>query len=235
MTAAARLAKVEGDLELISREVRRAISLAAMYSRCTEFHDIVDMMSESMEGWGFLTVRDALHRDLIVTLMGVVERGQDRTACLGVLLKMLGDPQVIEEVKRGPSRHPEAAALIAAARCDYEDLHVETMLKSLRTLRDRVIAHVERGEVKHGVRLGDERQILLKVIPIVEKIAKALRGEEYHLTELREEWASNADVFWSHVDDRKSGATLVIPRGGRIRAGRRRCPGDGARPSGRAW
>ena len=199
MTAAARLAKVEGDLELISREVRRAISLAAMYSRCTEFHDIVDMMSDSMEGRGFLTVRDALHRDLIVTLMGVVERGQDRTACLGVLLKMLGDSQVIEEVKRGPSRHPEAAALIAAARCDYEDLHVETMLKSLRTLRDRVIAHVERGEVKHGVRLGDERQILLKVIPIVEKIAKALRGAEYHLMELREEWTSNADVFWSHV------------------------------------
>src|SRR5260370_6587963 len=199
MTAAARLAEVEGDLELISREVRRAIFLAAMYSRCTEFHDIVDMMSESMEGWGFLTVRDALHRDLIVTLMGVVERGQDRTACLGVLLKMLGDPQVIEEVKRGPSRHPEAAALIAAARCDYEDLHVETMLKSLRMLRDRVIAHVERGEVKHGVRLGDERQILLKVIAIVEKIAKALRGAEYHLMELREEWTSNADVFWSHA------------------------------------
>jgi hypothetical protein len=170
-----------------------------MYSRCTEFHDITDMMSDSMEGAGFLTIRDALHRDLIVTLMGVVERGQDRTACLGVLLKMLGDPQVIEEVKRGPSRHPEAAELIAAARCDYEDLHVETMLKSLRMLRDRVIAHVERGEVKHGVRLGDERQILLKVIPIVEKIANALRGEEYHLMELREEWASNADVFWSHV------------------------------------
>jgi hypothetical protein len=199
MTADARLTKVEGDLELISREVRRAISLAAMYSRCPECHDIIDMISDSAEGSGFLTIRDALHRDLIVTLMGVVERGQDRTACLGVLLKMLGDPQVIEEVRRGPSRHPEAAALIAAARRDYEDLHVETMLRSLRMLRDRVIAHVERGQVKHGVRLGDERQILLKVIAIVEKIAKALRGAEYHLMELREEWASNADVFWSHV------------------------------------
>src|SRR6266404_8615897 len=199
MTADARLTKVEGDLELISREVRRAISLAAMYSRCPECHDIIDMISDSAEGSGFLTIRDALHRDLIVTLLGVVERGQDRTACLGVLLKMLGDPQVIEEVRRGPSRHPEAAALIAAARRDYEDLHVETMLRSLRMLRDRVIAHVERGQVKHGVRLGDERQILLKVIAIVEKIAKALRGAEYHLMELREEWTSNADVFWSHV------------------------------------
>jgi hypothetical protein len=199
MTADARLTKVEGDLELISREVRRAISLAAMYSRCPECHDIIDMISDSAEGWGFLTIRDALHRDLIVTLLGVVERGQDRTACLGVLLKMLGDPQVIEEVRRGPSRHPEAAALIAAARRDYEDLHVETMLRSLRMLRDRVIAHVERGQVKHGVRLGDERQILLKVIAIVEKIAKALRGAEHHLMELREERASNADDFWSHV------------------------------------
>src|SRR5260221_5232548 len=139
MTAAARLAKVESDLELISREVRRAISLAAMYARCREFHDIIDMMSDSMEGRGFLTIRDALHRDLIVTLMGVVERGQDRTACLGMLLKKLGDPQVIAEVKRGPSRHPEAAELIAAARCDNEDLHAETMLRSLRMLRDRVI------------------------------------------------------------------------------------------------
>src|SRR5713226_7845787 len=83
MTADARLTKVEGDLELISREVRRAISLAAMYSRCPECHDIIDMISDSAEGWGFLTIRDALHRDLIVTLMGVVERGQDRTACLG--------------------------------------------------------------------------------------------------------------------------------------------------------
>jgi hypothetical protein len=52
MTAAARLIKVEGDLELISREVRRAISLAAMYSRCTEFHDITDMMSDSAAGRG---------------------------------------------------------------------------------------------------------------------------------------------------------------------------------------
>jgi hypothetical protein len=199
MTAAARLTKVDGDLDLISREIRRAISLAAMYSRCTEFDDIIDMMSDSREGRGVLAIRDALHRDLIMTLMGVVERGQDRTACLGVLLKMLGDPRVIEEVRCGPSRHPEAAALIEAARCDYEELHVETVLKSLRMLRDRVIAHLERGEVKHGVRLGDERQILLKVIPIVEKIAKALRGAEYHLMELREEWASNADVFWSHV------------------------------------
>src|SRR5260370_34501187 len=100
MTAAARLAKVEGDLELISREVRRAISLAALYSRCTEFHDIVDMMSESMEGWGFLTVRDALHRDLIVTLMRVVESGQDRTAYLCVTLNMLRDAMEIVVVKR---------------------------------------------------------------------------------------------------------------------------------------
>jgi hypothetical protein len=213
MTAAARLTKVEGDLELISREVRRAISLAAMYSRCTEFRNIIDMMSDSAEGRGVLAIRDALHRDLIVTLMGVVERGQDRTACLGVLLKMLGDPQVIEEVGRGPSRHPEAAALIAAARCDYEDLHVETMLKSLRMLRDRVIAHVERGEAKHGVGLGVERQILLKVIAIVEKIATALRGAEYDLMALREEWASKADVFWSHV---ARAATAQLGDGGAL-------------------
>jgi hypothetical protein len=200
MTASARLAKAKGDLELVSREVRRAISLAALYTRCTEARDVVETMSDSVEGWGFITVRDALHRDLIVTLMGVVHRrGQDRTACLGVLIEMLGDPQVVKEIERSPSSHQDSIELLASARRDYEGLCAGPMLKALRALRDKVIAHVERGDVKHGARLGDEREILLKVIPIVEKIAKALNGEEDRLMELREAWAENADAFWSHV------------------------------------
>jgi hypothetical protein len=200
MTAARRLEKAQKTFAVVRRELERAIALEALYARCASAPDILETMEHSMEGRGFLMVRDAIHRDLTVTLMGIVERGQERTACLGVLLGILDDAQVVDALKRsGATAGKDADAFIAAARQAYSALHVEQTMKALRTLRDKVIVHVERGDVKHGAKVGDARKVLEKVVPIVQNLGRALGRGDLCLPARQERWARHADRFWRHV------------------------------------
>jgi len=199
MTATSRLEKARKTFTVIRRELERAIALEALYARCAAAPDILEAMEHSMEGHGFFIVRDAIHRDLTVTLMGIVERGQERTACLGVLLGILDDARVVDALKRSATARKDAGAFIAAARQAYSALHVEQTMKALRTLRDKVIVHVERGDVKHGAKVGDARKVLEKVFPIMQNLGRALGEGDLCLAAQQERWARHADRFWRHV------------------------------------
>jgi len=199
MTATSRLEKAQKTFTVVRLELQRAIALEALYARCASAPDILETMEHSMEGHGFFMVRDAIHRDLTVTLMGIVERGQERTACLGVLLRILDHAQVVDALKRSATTRKDADAFIAAARQAYSALHVEQTMKALRTLRDKVIVHVERGDVKHGAKVGDARKILQKVFPIVQNLGRALGQGDLWLPAQQEQWVQHADRFWRHV------------------------------------
>jgi hypothetical protein len=73
------------------------------------------------------------------------------------------------------------------------------MLKSLRTLRDKAIAHMEHGTVTHGAKIGYERKVLERTIPIFEDLAVAVRDREFHFEKMRDRWLDLADAFWERV------------------------------------
>ena len=56
-------------------------------------------MDRSIEGFGFGVVRDAIHRDLVITLQTVVLPGQDTSACIPALLDIVEDSSVVNLMK----------------------------------------------------------------------------------------------------------------------------------------
>jgi len=199
MTANMRLTKARKILATLGVEMNRATALQKLWVRCADKPDILDAMNVSHETWGFNIVRDSLQRDLIVTLLKILERGQDRSACIQALLKITDDDQVVDVMKAQSTKPSEVDFRIARAKQAFAHLEADGMLKALRTLRDKVIAHVEFGQVAHGAKIGYERKVLERAIPIFEDLAVAVRDREFGLERTQDLWGRHAEAFWSHV------------------------------------
>jgi hypothetical protein len=184
MTASARLAKARAILAQIEASLSRAVALEALDAHRPVSSGGPDA-TESRR-----VVGDAIHRDLVVTLVGTIERGQERTASLGVLFAILADPRVVAELKCPPG-------YVERARAAYAVLHGEDSFKALRKLRDRTIAHAERGAGIDVSGVGAARRVLDRVLPVVDDVARALRdGPTVAWDDQRWDWARRAEAFW---------------------------------------
>ena len=76
MTAGQRLVKAEKILAVAGGEILRSCALQAMWARCNN-RTVLDAITGTKAAFGFNSVRDALHRDLVVTLLTVLEKRQD--------------------------------------------------------------------------------------------------------------------------------------------------------------
>jgi len=198
VSAIQRLNKAEKILVTVSAELIRAISLQAMLARCANERDILNTLNHSREAFGFVTVRNAIHRDLTVTLLTVLERGQKRSACIPRLLEIASDPRVVELMKNSTARDDVEDRIDRAER-GFAQLETDGMLKSLRKLRDKVIAHVEVPPVAHGAKYGDADRVLERTIPIFQDLSVVILDREYQLDGEQRFWRQNADSFWTHV------------------------------------
>jgi hypothetical protein len=185
MIARQRLMKAEKILATAGTEMHRSCALYAMWAGCNN-HAVLDNITGTKAARGFSFVRDALYRDLVVTLLTVLEKGQDGSACIPALLKITNDPEVVELMKAKSMRPDEVEGRILSAKQGFKQLEGDGMLRSLRKLRNKAIAHVEHRDVKHGAKYGDERKVLERTIPVFEDLAVAVRDREYHFVRLRD-------------------------------------------------
>lgn len=87
---------------------------------------------------------------------------------------------------------------------EAEAIHVDTIYLTLRTVRDKLLAHREykASPIKHGAKYGYESQLLGRTMNIAKKIAFVVLGSDRDLAVHARQWARNADRFWSHVAQR---------------------------------
>jgi hypothetical protein len=170
-----------------------------MWARSADKPDILGVMNNSREAFGFGAVRDAIHRDLIITLLTTLEPGQSRSACMPALFDIAEDSSVVELMQERSRRPKEVKRRLATAKSKFDLLVRSKEVKALRTVRNKVIAHVANRPVAHKAKYGDERKVLEAIIPIFEDLAAAIQDRDFKLGAKRDRWHSHADTFWTHV------------------------------------
>lgn len=193
------LVKAEKILAITQATLLHAITLNEMWERCADKRDILDTMKGSHEAFGFTVVRIAIYRDFVITLLTVLEKGDDRSACIPALLNIAEDNSVVKLMKERSMRPIEVERRIATAKSKFASLVDSGEVKALRKMRNKLIAHVEYRNVAHNAKYGDERKMLERTIPIFEDLAVAIKDRDFRLEVKRDQWCKHSDAFWRHV------------------------------------
>jgi len=199
LSADQRLKKADKILDSIRMGLQRAIALHEMWARCADKRDILDRMDRSIEGFGFGVVRDAIHRDLVITLLTVVLPGQDTSACIPALLDIVEDSSVVNLMKERSTQPKRVEERIKSAKVKSDSLVKSREVGTLRTVRNKLIAHIVYDNVAHGAKYGDERKVLEQAIPIFEDLALAIKDRDFGLKAKPNQWRRHADAFWTHI------------------------------------
>jgi hypothetical protein len=85
-------------INLISADLLRAIALHAAYARCADKEDVLDALNNTLEAHGFGLVREALFRDLVMSLMRIHDGGRSDTASLENLMNLAADYRVRDAI-----------------------------------------------------------------------------------------------------------------------------------------
>jgi hypothetical protein len=193
MSDAQRLLKAEDIVRKLNEQAVRAIALRAMWARCADKEDVLYAMRPDHLTPGFRIVRDSLHIDLILTLMRLHERAPQEPASIPAVVEILSDPNIQRALG-------EVGRRDAAREClELFDELPRDVLRRLRQLRDRVLAHNDRRGLEMEPTVGDETLLLNKSLAIVSAMDLAIRGNGSFLSEPQQFWDALADGFWEHV------------------------------------
>ena len=88
---------------------------------------------------------------------------------------------------------------IKSAKVKSDRLVKSHEVGTLRTVRNKLIAHIVYDNVAHGAKYGDERKVLEQAIPIFEDLALAIKDRDFGLKAKPNQWQRHAEAFWTHV------------------------------------
>jgi hypothetical protein len=188
MSADKRLAKAKRFAARINEEIIYAIALHRMGAGCASRPDMPD--SGRGEPW-FPLVRNTLHIDLLMTLCRLHEHGHEDNATIPVVCAMIEAPEL-----RKLLGDVDAAN---GAMQRFAELQLSGVVKRIRTLRDRVLAHNDMRQVEQIATSGDETKLLEESAWIAEHLHLAVAGSKPQFDLYRKTWEAAAADFWSRV------------------------------------
>jgi len=182
-----RLTEASKLMEDINKEILRAISLCALWARCNDEHVLAAVNDAKLIA--FHIVRDALHKDLVLTLTKLYDTGKNDLSFLRVL-SIVADPTV--------------RALLADARaCEeaevgHRDAAVGEHCRSLRLFRNKLLAHIDTRGAEQTARYGHEVALLEDTIWISSRLSIALPSvPPPHFEPAKMIWDYEANRFWT--------------------------------------
>ena len=186
--ARARLTEASNLMEATNKEVVRAISLRALWGRCANDQDVLTAINDAKQAFAFIIVREALHKDLVLTLTKLYDTGKNDLSFLRVL-SIVADPTV--------------RALLADARaCEeaevgHRDAAVGEHCRSLRLFRNKLLAHIDTRGAEQTARYGHEVALLEDTIWISSRLSIALPSvPPPHFEPAKMIWDYEANRFW---------------------------------------
>jgi hypothetical protein len=181
------------------REIHFAMRLRGLWQRCDDDLDILDRMRGTFEGTAFDALRDALHMSLVQSLMRLHDTAKG-TVSVPRLIRALEHPAVAVALRRtawAPKVDPDMR--LARARARYQAPEVLIWVKSLKTLRDELIAHTAAMPTLHGAKYGFESRLLDTAIAVYEDLDLVVTGTSNEFDVEESTYAAQANAFWLHV------------------------------------
>src|SRR5262245_47070455 len=173
-----RLTEASKLMKDINKEILRAISLCALWARCFNNEDVLAVVNDA-KLIAFHIVRDALHKDLVLTLTKLYDTGKNDLSFLRVL-SIVADPTV--------------RALLADARA-YEEAEVRHRdatdgehCRSLRLFRNKLLAHIDTRGAEQTARYGHEVALLEDTIWIANRLSIAFPSGPLHSEPAKKVW-----------------------------------------------
>ena len=185
--ARARLTEASRLIEAMSKEVFRAIALRALWGRCANDMDVLAAVNDARL-IAFNVVRDALHKDLVLTMTKLYDSGKDDLAFPRVL-SMVADPAVRILL-------PDAKAY-AEADVRYRQATNGEHCRSLRLFRNRLLAHNDTRGAEQTARYGHEVALLEDTIWIATRLSTALSPGPPEYEPAKMIWDHEANRFWT--------------------------------------
>ena len=187
--ARARLTEASNLMEATNKEVVRAISLRALWGRCANDQDVLTAINDAKQAFAFIIVREALHKDLVLTLTKLYDTGKDD----------LSIPRVL-----GIVADPTVRVLLADARAceEAEARHREVTdgehCRSLRRFRNKQLAHGDTRGAEQTAKYGHEVALLEDTIWISSRLSIALPSvPPPHFEPAKMIWDYEANRFWT--------------------------------------
>lgn len=185
--ARARLTEASKLMEAMSKEVFRAIALRALWGRCANDQDVLAAVNDA-KLIAFNVARDALHKDLVLTLTKLYDTGNDDLAFPRVL-RVAADPTVCVLLADAQA-YVEAEARFRKAT-DGEHC------RSLRLFRNKLLAHNDTRGAEQTAKYGHEVALLEDTIWISTRLSTALSLRPPHYEPATMVWDHEANRFWT--------------------------------------
>jgi hypothetical protein len=187
--------EAESLITRVNAELIRVLALQEMWSRCRIQQDVLIAMGREDLKPGFLLVRDALHIDLIMSLVRLYDDPKRYIpASVPVLIKRLQEPAIRKLIDACPKRQTASECALRLYQTGSERRR-----SALRTLRDKVLAHNEIGNIEHGAEYGDETRLVVETAEIASQIDRAIRGQAAQFAPASLTWKWLADAYWSQT------------------------------------
>lgn len=182
-----RLTEASKLMEAMNKEVIRAISLWALWGGCANDKDVLAAVNDA-KLIAFNIVRDALHKDLVLTLTKLYDTGKHDPSFPRVL-RIVADPTV--RVLLADARACEEAEARHREATDGEHCC------SLRLFRNKLLAHNDTRGAEQTARYGHEGALLEDTIWIVTRLSIALPTGPPYCEPAKTVWNQEANRFWT--------------------------------------
>jgi hypothetical protein len=172
-------------MEAMNKEVFRATALRSLWGRCND-KDVLTAVNDA-KLIAFNIVRDALHKDLVLTLTKLYDTGKDNLSFPGVF-RIVADPTVrvfladAQACEEAEARHRKAT--------DGEHC-------SLRLFRNKLLAHNDTRGAEQTAKYGHEVALLEDTIWIATRLSIALPSGPPHCGPAKMVWDHEANRFWA--------------------------------------
>ncbi len=129
------------------------------------------------------------------------------------------EPEIAALYKKAAQREAEQQQVavrrnILSAERRLKRLQKEFIYRSLKTLRDKHLAHNDISPKAHGAKYGFETRLLRRTIPIVHMLNLAVDGIDRGFSNRHSFWKSRADDFWKFAIGRRTKLRKIPKAGG---------------------
>jgi hypothetical protein len=186
----------------ISIDLDLAVAFYETYVPTGQDAGLIGRMNKTDFYSAFNVISDALHRNIIMTLCRIWDTRTD-TADLNGLAEAFRDAAVIADLKS--ARHTIDPTELKRWLADVDAVSKSAELLALKRARDRALAHTATPNKPYTGRArvaqyGDERKVLEKTIPLVERAAVFV-GYSYvsPFNDQRRTRREHAPKFWNKL------------------------------------
>jgi len=196
----------------VARQLKATLSNslaeAAMLSYLNDTAALRDSFDQTQEANGLNVIYAALLHGLILSLTKMHDRASWDRASLPTLIALVNNPPVLERLQEEAAKWPGQSqsgpravySNVLQATCEHDRLSQESVLLSLRSLRDINLAHALIIDQRApGPTYGSLFTVLDATSAIVKKLLLAVLGLNFDPQEFRVEWAKQAELFWDRV------------------------------------